>query len=106
MKSKSINETRLAILRVLQTNGPMQDWQVFNALGKDYGATLLNLVKSGHIKKDNRKNDHPNPHRNVDYPFADYYSFVRELETTEELLEYAVAMLRAAGYTVGPPVND
>lgn len=103
----SYGNTQLAVLTLLKTNGPMQRWQISEAIGKKSNGTIQRLLDKGHIRQFDDINVHPNPTNKLERAIARYFAFVSDLKepkgVSDSTLKWAERILRAAGYTVEPP---
>ena len=102
-------ETQKQILDLLEKNGPMQRWQIADALGRSPDQTISTMVKHGMVDQYEAKNNHPNGRYTRDT--ATYFSFItREKfkavgkgEYNAVTVAWCIEVLQAMGYTVEKP---
>lgn len=103
-------ETQRDVISLLRYNGPMQRWQISNALKRKCDSTVNTLLKEGHLEQYKDINFHPNPSNKFSRAMAVYVEFVKDIaqpgpkkEVDKAHLNYYARSLIAAGWTVEPP---
>lgn len=103
------SSTQAAVMELLRKQGPLQQWQIDAALGRNCHSSVKSLVKQNYVEQYLDDDRDPNPMRKYQRTQVTYFAFLREFDkpiikgVSETSLKWAAKVLRAAGWTVIEP---